>query len=142
DFCGSTIDISIRLWSGLEGGGKPIMQTHKLNRAEIAWLDEDTDDLFYLSDAILKSTDIMSKNSAEKQHLLRILNNAFLKVDWSYPGSVDFYHSVEDAQNCINAEINNMSKNHPVNIKALGHTHIDVAWLWRLKHTREKIARS
>ena len=24
----------------------------------------------------------------------------------------------------------------------VGHTHIDVAWLWRLKHTREKAQRS
>src|SRR5699024_4646194 len=24
----------------------------------------------------------------------------------------------------------------------IGHTHIDVAWLWRLKHTREKASRS
>ena len=26
--------------------------------------------------------------------------------------------------------------------KRQGHTHIDVAWLWRLKHTREKCSRS
>ncbi|MGL5507960.1 MAG: alpha-mannosidase, partial [Paraclostridium sp.] len=29
-----------------------------------------------------------------------------------------------------------------MNVTCIGHTHIDVAWLWRLKHTREKCARS
>ncbi len=31
-----------------------------------------------------------------------------------------------------------MPKNFPIKVAAVGHTHIDVAWLWRLKHTREK----
>ena len=29
-----------------------------------------------------------------------------------------------------------------VNVYCVGHTHIDMAWLWRLKHTREKGSRS
>ncbi len=35
-----------------------------------------------------------------------------------------------------------MEQKHPVTVTAVGHTHIDVAWLWRLTHTREKAARS
>lgn len=35
-----------------------------------------------------------------------------------------------------------MKKTSPVTVQCIGHTHIDVAWLWRLKHTREKAARS
>lgn len=39
-------------------------------------------------------------------------------------------------------EINKMEKSSPVTVTCIGHTHIDVAWLWQLKHTREKCARS
>lgn len=35
-----------------------------------------------------------------------------------------------------------MPKNSAVTVYATGHTHIDVSWLWRLKHTREKAQRS
>ena len=33
-------------------------------------------------------------------------------------------------------------KNQDVHVTMAGHTHIDVAWLWRFSHTREKAARS
>src|SRR5699024_5950059 len=29
-----------------------------------------------------------------------------------------------------------------ITVDVVGHTHIDTAWLWRLRHTREKCARS
>ncbi|MFQ9872318.1 MAG: alpha-mannosidase [Oscillospiraceae bacterium] len=35
-----------------------------------------------------------------------------------------------------------MEKNSKVTVWGVGHTHIDVAWLWRLRHTREKAMRS
>ena len=35
-----------------------------------------------------------------------------------------------------------MPSQHPVTVHCIGHAHIDVAWLWRLKHTREKAART
>lgn len=42
----------------------------------------------------------------------------------------------------MNDAIDGMDKKSSVNIRCVGHTHIDVAWLWRLKHTREKCSRS
>src|SRR5699024_4864065 len=42
----------------------------------------------------------------------------------------------------LKTEMENMEKHHDVVFHCIGHTHIDVAWLWQLKHTREKSARS
>lgn len=39
-------------------------------------------------------------------------------------------------------ELDRMEKSTEVTVNVVGHTHIDVAWLWRLKHTREKAQRS
>ena len=39
-------------------------------------------------------------------------------------------------------ELDKLEKNSEVTVHVVGHTHIDVAWLWRLKHTREKAQRS
>ena len=38
--------------------------------------------------------------------------------------------------------IDKMEKHSSVNVYCVGHTHIDMAWLWRLKHTHEKASRS
>lgn len=46
--CGTWVNATFRLWSGLEGGGIPVSQEHKINRADLAWLDEKADDLYYM----------------------------------------------------------------------------------------------
>lgn len=63
-------------------------------------------------------------------------------IDLSYPGSPAFYKSIKLANDNLQKGIDALEKRELVTITAIGHTHIDVAWLWRLKHTREKAARS
>lgn len=53
-----------------------------------------------------------------------------------------FYASVGQALEVLTEELSRMEKQTDVTVHAVGHTHIDVAWLWRLKHTREKAQRS
>lgn len=139
---GTTIDFTFRLWSGLEGGGIPTDQEHKINRADLAWLDETADDLYYLSNMVVQTIFCLDENSPIKYKLKNCLNEAFLKIDWSYPGNEAFYQSVYEADAYLNEEIDGMEKDSDVIVRCVGHTHIDVAWLWRLKHTREKISRS
>ncbi|MEH7305796.1 alpha-mannosidase [Neobacillus drentensis] len=139
---GTTIEMCFRLWSGLEGGGKPTLQEHQLKTAFIACLDEKVDDLYYTARAALATIEYLQENQPERQTLLIALDRAFLKIDWSVPGSEGFYDSLYQAQTILNEEIERIPKNYPVTVTAIGHTHIDVAWLWRLKHTREKAARS
>ena len=45
---GTTFSLTFRLWSGLEGGGVPREQEHRINRADLACLDEQVDDFYYL----------------------------------------------------------------------------------------------
>lgn len=35
-------------------------------------------------------------------------------------------------------EVSRISWTSPVTVHTVGHSHIDVAWLWQLKHTRKK----
>jgi alpha-mannosidase len=139
---GSTLNLTFRLWSGLEGGGIPTPQEHKIKRAELTVLDKTTDDLFFTGRAIIDTVKVFDKNRPERQMLLNVLDRAFRFIDWSKPGSEAFYQSVAQAQDALQSELKQMEKNHPVTVRCIGHTHIDVAWLWRLKHTREKAARS
>ena len=142
DLIQNDMDLTFRLWSGLEGGGQPQDQEHVIKQAEIAWLDDKADDLYYMSDMILQTIKILDEYDPIKGKLTVALDNAYKLIDWREPGSEDFYASVHEADDYLNEQIDSMDKNALVHVKCIGHTHIDVAWLWRLKHTREKCARS
>lgn len=142
DINGTRVELIFRLWTGLEGGGIPREQEHRINRAQLAWLDEKVDDLFYNASVILETIGELDEYSPDKVHLTKILNNALKLIDWAYPGNEDFYNSLHEASYYLNKEIDKIDKHSVVNVTCIGHTHIDVAWLWRLKHTREKCARS
>ncbi len=139
---GTDLELLFRVWSGLEGGGVKREQEHRINRAQLAWLDEKMDDLFYNAMVILETIQELDQYSSDRVYLTKILNQAFRLIDWSYPGSEEFYISAHEASDYLNEELDKIEKRSDINVTCIGHTHIDVAWLWRLKHTREKCARS
>ena len=142
DLAGSTVALRFRLWSGLEGGGEPTEQEHQLRLAELAWLDEISDDLYFTGKAVLETVKVLNENQPERIELLDLLDRAFRRIDWSCPGSEEFYRSVAAGRELLRSGLKSLEKRHPVTVRCIGHTHIDVAWLWRLRHTREKAARS
>ncbi len=142
DASGTVQSLTFRLWSGLEGGGVRKEQEHRISQADLAWLDEETDDLYYMGSMILETIRILDDADPVRHDLRRALNNASLLIDWSEPGSEEFYQSVHEADRILNETIDGMGKQSDVHVFCVGHTHIDMAWLWRLKHTKEKGARS
>lgn len=142
ELCGKTTDLTFRLWSGLEGGGVPTVQEHRIKRADLAWLDEKVDHLYYMGTMILDTLKNLADGAAEKYALRNALDGACMLIDWSDPGSGIFYKSVHAAWDFLDEKLGNMEKHSAVSVKCVGHTHIDMAWLWRLRHTREKASRS
>ncbi|MNO17882.1 Mannosylglycerate hydrolase [compost metagenome] len=142
ELAGMEAEFCFRLWSGLEGGGKPIEQEHELKKAALAYLDERVDNLYYTGRAVLESVKIVAADRPEHYELLKALDRSFHCLDWSKPGSEAFYLSVYEAEAVLRDELGRLVQTHPVIVRCIGHTHIDVAWLWRLSHTREKAARS
>ncbi|OWA37272.1 alpha-mannosidase [Saccharibacillus sp. O16] len=139
---GSTLPLTLRLWSGLEGGGVQRNQTHGVRLAEVCWLDEAADDYYYTLLAASETVEVLDPNLPERAQLLKAADRSLLLIDWQAPGSDTFYESLRAARDFLSDAIDGMEKHSAVEITAVGHTHIDVAWLWRFKHTREKAARS
>ncbi len=147
DLAGSAVKLHFRLWSGLEGGGPPTPQEHTLSRAEIALLHIAADDLYYTGRAMLETAVLLGDKRPEHGDLLNALNRPLNRIDWSKPGSGGFYESVSAASEELRERLDALREAYPqsvdpVTVRCVGHTHIDVAWLWRLRHTREKAARS
>ncbi|MCY9695434.1 alpha-mannosidase [Paenibacillus alginolyticus] len=142
ELIGSKVQLRFRLWSGLGGYQSCREMESQLELATVCWLDEACDDLYYTAKALLETVRILDENRPERHELLSMLDQAFLLLDWSRPGSDTFYSSVARAQEQLQMALSSMPKLHSVVVQCIGHTHIDVAWLWQLKHTREKAARS
>ncbi len=136
-----TLDLKFRVWSGLCGGGRPREMRMRIERAELGILDRAADDLYFLARTALETYQLLSENSEYKEWLLGRVVRAFRLVDYTEPGSAAFYESVKRAYAYLDGELRGQGKP-DVTVTLLGHTHIDVSWLWRLCHTREKAARS
>lgn len=138
---GSTLDLKFRVWSGLNGGGRPTDMVMEIVRAQFGVLDHDTDALYYLALTALETYEILDSGHEYKEWILNSLVQCFRLLDYTHPGSETFYNSAKEAYTYLEHRLDGRGKP-DVNVTLLGHTHIDVAWLWRLRHTREKAARS
>lgn len=139
---GKSVALDFRLWSGMEGGGMPEVQEFKFKRADLAWFDEQMDAYYYDARAVIETVEILTDNQPEKHKLLQALNHSLNMIDWLNPGSKAFYETAYAAGDYLSEQLSSIEKHHDVTFHCVGHTHIDVAWLWQLKHTREKSARS
>ena len=140
--CGCKTDMTLRMWSGVEDAGPPTLQEHRLTSAKMAWLDETTDDLYYTASMVLKTVECLGEHDPVRSTLRAALDESLKLIDWAYPGSEEFYESVYRADRMLNEKIDSMDKHTDVTVWGVGHTHIDMAWLWRLKNTKEKASRS
>lgn len=138
---GFELDLKFRVWSGLSGGGMPKQMPMEIERAQFGLLDHPTDDLYFLARNVLETHTLLDENNEYKQWLLNELVQTFRLVDYTEPRSKAFYISIGKAYEYLSNKMDGRGKPN-ISVSMLGHTHIDVAWLWRLRHTREKVARS
>ena len=85
----------------------------------------------------------MKKEDKVRMDLENVLNETVNLLDLRTPYSEEFYASLEKAQAYIDKALyEDMTGYDEVVATCIGHTHIDVAWLWTVEQTREKTARS
>ena len=138
---GRELDLKFRLWSGLSGGGRPKHMTMTIERAEFGVLDTAADDFYYLAMTALQTQNLLEANNEYKPYILNQLVEAFRLVDFTCTGSESYFKSLQTALDYLKEKFTGQGQP-DVHVTMLGHTHIDVAWLWRVKHSREKSARS
>lgn len=140
-YCGSEELLSFLLWSGLEGGGEHQEQMILLRKAELGYLHTATDEFYFLGKAIFKTVKMLHEDDGIKEKLTAALDRAVMSLDFSVPRK-ELYAKIEEVYPVLQKELKDMNKNTDITVHCVGHTHIDVAWLWRLKHTQEKAQRS
>jgi alpha-mannosidase len=132
--------IALRSWSGVLG----VPDRRRFKVAQLNWIDEVTESLYRHLDILLKAVQEMDEHDWRRGKLLDSLNNAVLRINFIKLRSEEYYCSIAEALSCLEAELAKFSKLEVDKPKLvpIGHAHIDMAWLWRLSHSREKAGRS
>lgn len=130
--------VALRCWSGL---WEP---RRRFVGARLLQVDQPTEKLVYLTRLLVETAEQLDREDRRGIRLLQLTDAAFRQVDFRRPGSEHFYRSVESAWHWLQNRVDALGLDGPDKpvVAVCGHTHIDMAWLWRLSHTREKAARS
>ena len=106
-------------------------------------LDEDVDGLYYDMFYPLNMLDYLAPDSAEYGHIENFLYKTVSMLELYEIGSEEFLESVRKAREYLKSELyEKYCREQTAKCICIGHTHIDCAWKWTLKQTREKVQRS
>ena len=89
----------------------------------------------------LKTARLYGVDDLPRVDIIKALNTAVNILDLYAPDRETFEKSALEAMDFLDKEIYGKGDMGAL-VSCIGHTHIDVAWLWRLRQTRDKIGRS
>jgi alpha-mannosidase len=104
--------------------------------------DVEVDDLYYDLRVPLDVARLLAVDDPRRHFILNHLNTAIDCLDLRPGDDARFRASVAKARAAVQAIYEVEDFEEKPTIVATGHTHIDVAWLWRVRETRQKMARS
>ena len=113
-----------------------------MRECALVQIDQPTRDFIALARVALGVADHLDENEPARGHLYTALDEAFKVLDTREPLDERFYASVPAAHETLREGIAPAGAPLGVNITAVGHAHIDVAWLWTLGQTRRKAGRT
>ncbi len=141
---GDTYKIDLHAFAGMQA----LPVKFKLS---IAALDQATEMMMYDLKVPYEVTEHLSEDSIEYVKTIKCLIDAIniLDLKKNYHNG-EYYESIFDARNYLkthlydNKDLVDVLKKNKLlpTVSCVGHSHIDVAWLWTLKQTREKVVRS
>lgn len=134
------VHLALRAWSGVLG----VPDQRRFVVADLCLIDATTEQFAYLSEALLGAIGELTEGDLRRVRLLHSLDEAYLRLDFTEPRSAAFYDSVRAAHEHLRAAVAALAATAEIKpqVSVVGHAHIDLAWLWRLGHTREKASRT
>jgi alpha-mannosidase len=133
---GSRYQIDIHAYSGT-------LEQQSDITAELAVVNENIREFYYNLTVATGVAAELSENDIKRQELLKIIDRTVNLLDLRQPFSKSFYRSLGEAGSYLQQEFyEKMAGHDEVIATCVGHSHIDVAWLWTIEQTREKTARS
>ncbi len=143
-FCdGKEHILALHGWTGIGGATiSDLTNRLKMNSCEIVLIDQPTRDFLSLARVCHGIVKQLGENDPSKSHLLTALDESFQLLDLRIQSGEAFYNNIPEALLSLRQGIQRAGSPLDVNISAIGHAHIDLAWLWTLDQTRQKAART
>jgi alpha-mannosidase len=137
DVRSGSLAFDVRAWSGM------LPDDHRIETAEIALLDRPAEQLVHLLRAGADLVDALDTNDPLLYALADAVESGYDRVILS-PAA--FHDSVRVSLAYLEGALKELRRQYqpadrPI-VTAVGHGHLDVAWLWQTRHTREKAART
>lgn len=134
------VHVALHAWSGV----LEVPDRRRFTAAALIWIDEAAERFYHLADALHRSIAVLDENDLRRFQLLETLSQAFQLVDFTAQGSPAFYCSLAEAAQRLEEAVAALGAREEAKptIVGIGHAHIDLAWLWRLSHSRQKAART
>lgn len=131
-------------WTGIGYGREPLTDTNLFMReCFLVQIDAPTREFFMLARLALDVAEQLDANDRTQSMLYNALDRAFLALDTRDPlDTPAFYDSVSQALELL--QVGTETAGSPLDVKllAVGHAHIDTAWLWNLDQTVRKTGRT
>ncbi len=120
----------ICFWTGLEDGGPKKDQIHEIKDGYIGIFDENVNMIVIYLENLMDSYKVLTEENFYAIEYKKIITNVFKKISSREDYSVIVKY--------IEGALSKFGKTTDITMNCVGHTHIDLAWLWRLKHTKHK----
>lgn len=134
---GEIYEVDLHAYAGMLADKKATLN------GKLVVIDTNSRDLYWnlkVPADVCKELDKEDKNRID---MITILNDAINLIDLRRPKSKEYDDSVIKANEFLNDSLYSRICGHEdVTATCVGHTHIDVAWLWTVAQTREKVGRS
>ena len=124
-----------------------LFYTHSFNRSlpldfSIRYIDERVERLYYDLYVPFQGLRLLDKRSNDYVNAVTVLEKALNILDLRNVHSEEFYKSVVETSEFLHKNYYNGVCGSQKTVNLIGHTHIDVAWLWPLDQTKQKVERS
>ena len=135
-----TLHLALKAWSGVLE--PPRFRTFKA--AQLVKLDMRVDKFCFVIDTVLRCIKLLDDQDLRRIRLTRLLNETFRKVNFLNYKEESYYQSIYESLEFITEELEKLARTEEIKptVCGVGHSHIDMAWLWRLNATREKASRT
>lgn len=130
-------------WTGLGGSlNGDHRQRLYMQPCALVMLDEPTRHFVALARTTQQAAAHLPEGDQVAVRLIEALSSALITVDTRHPIGDSFYASIPRALDQLQNALEAIDAPHNLTIHAVGHAHIDTAWLWTISQTRRKAARS
>ena len=134
-----SILVALKAWSGVY----KVPAKRRFKEAQLVQIDEPTEAFFHLANTMAQAVDVLDENDLRRVKMEQALNAAFQLVDFIRVKRDPFYESIREALSYLRKCLGKLQRDElKPRVTAVGHSHIDMAWMWRLERTRQKSQRT